>query len=724
MKQDIEYNSRPAYDPDSRYQSDYDDHDDDEDIDPLDSVESEQLLSKLLEWRQQARIAHADNRMEQALDEDFYDGLQWSQEEIDAMEERGQAPLVFNEIKPAIDWIIGTEKRTRVDWKVLPRNKDDSAGAESKTKLLKYVSDINKAAFERSRAFGESSKVGVSWLEDGIRGDESDEPLFSRHESWRNVWYDPMSVSRDLSDARFLFREKWVDLDISEAMFPERKEKLKQASFAADLFSEQDDEFYDSALYYKTDNQGRPVGRRSTVDDATFSVNNRRERVKLIEMWYRQPCACQVMRVGISPLMTPEYRNKLEMMRGREVDNNNDDMTQALNDGYASLYDTIKMKIRCAMFVEGALLQDMPSPYKHDRFPLTPIWCYRRARDNAPYGVIRNQRDPQTDLNKQRSKAQFILSVNQVLMEKGAVDDKEELREEAAAPDGIIEYKAGKKLEFRKDIRLAEEHIMLQRQDGEYIRSVSGVTGENLGQETNATSGKAINARQLQGAVTTAELFDNLRYAMQIQGENQLSMVEQFYTEPKIIRITGDRGHREYVSLNNPMVDDQGFTNVENDIAASKADFVIDEQDYRESTRQAMFETMMNMIGNLAQLSPEVALSFLDLVIDMSDIPGKEELVNRIRQITGQTDPDDDSDEAEQRAQAKQLQEEQQGQIDQLLQDLAIAKEQSEVKKSNAEAEGSRLDVLNKAVDVASKISANPEVAAVADNLAEGGEIQ
>ena len=32
-----------------------------------------------------------------------------------ALIEPGQAPLVFNEVKPTIDWIIGTERRTRVD---------------------------------------------------------------------------------------------------------------------------------------------------------------------------------------------------------------------------------------------------------------------------------------------------------------------------------------------------------------------------------------------------------------------------------------------------------------------------------------------------------------------------------------------------------------------------------------------------------------------------------
>jgi hypothetical protein len=105
------------------------------------------------------------------------------------------------------------------------------------------------------------------------------------------------------------------------------------------------------------------------------------------------------------------------------------------------------MQMYVAIMTESDLIHDEPSPYRHNRFPFTPVWCYRRARDNAPYGVIRRQRDPQEDINKRGSKALFILSSNQIQMEKGAVDDLDDLRLEAARPDGIIVTNKGKALE-------------------------------------------------------------------------------------------------------------------------------------------------------------------------------------------------------------------------------------------------------------------------------------
>ena len=105
----------------------------------LDSPAAEELLQKLQDWYDSEWQRQGPNRFQMALDEDFYDGMQWSEEDAAALIERGQAPLVFNEVKPTIDWIIGTERRTRVDYKILPREKEDTKPAEIKTKLLKYL---------------------------------------------------------------------------------------------------------------------------------------------------------------------------------------------------------------------------------------------------------------------------------------------------------------------------------------------------------------------------------------------------------------------------------------------------------------------------------------------------------------------------------------------------------------------------------------------------------
>jgi hypothetical protein len=669
----------------------------------LDNPKNREILSRVEDWWYQARLVQSESRYQQAIDDDFYDGLQWSEEDKREVESRGQAPLVFNEVKRSIDWIIGTERRTRIDYKVYPRTDDDRKSGEVKTSLMKYISDVNKTAFMRSRAFADAARVGIGWLEDSFRTDPTEEPIFSRSESWRNMWYDHLSIEPDLSDARYVFRAKWVDQDIAETYFPERKERIQKVARKHDLYGgSDDDEFFLSQLYYVTDNNGRPQSRTSYIEDAQGAVQNRRPRVRLVECWYRMP-------VKSTFISSKEY----PQIHGDEF--SKDDHQSLLDDEYISVHDGIRTKVFCAVFVEGTLLQNMESPFKHDSFPFTPVWGFKRKRDGAAYGVIRNQRDPQEDLNKRRSKAQFILSANQILAEEGAFLDKEEAREEAAAPDGILEYKKGYKVDLRRDNSLAREHIMLEQSDKEYIRDVAGVTGENLGEQTNATSGKAIQARQNEGTTSTTELFDNLRYATQLQGEKTLSMIEQTYTDDKVIRIIGERGAAEYLELNKQTENEYGEIEIENDITATKADFVVDATNYNETVRAAMFEQLIDMVG---KLDPTVAFQMLDLVFDMSDIPGKEEIVARIRKLNGETDPNaEETPEyiAEQEAKAQQQQEQEALAKEQMM--IAMAQGRADLQDTQTDTVSKQVETMQKAMEVAQVALADPTAAVTTDEI-------
>lgn len=211
-----------------------------------------------------------------------------------------------------------------------------------------------------------------------------------------------------------------------------------------------------------------------------------------------------------------------------------------------------------------------------------------------------------------------------------------------------------------------------------------------MGRESNAQSGKAILARQDQGHAVTAELFDNLRMSIQLVGEITLSLIEQYYTDRKVVRVLGDRGQAQYVTINEPQEDGSLL----NDITARQADFQVDAMNFSASARQAAFESMMNMIGQLG--NPEAALALLDLAVDLSDIPGKDEMVKRIRAMTGQKDPDqaDDDPQRMEEAQAEQGRAQQEAELQAALQQLEIAERQAKVAKANAEAKAKEAGIV------------------------------
>ncbi len=556
-----------------------------------------------------------ENRNEQSLDVNFYDNEQWTEEEKAVLRERGQVPLVYNVIATTLNWLIGSERRNRTDFKVLPRKKESGRAAELKTQLLKYISDTSNSEFAKSRAFQDMVKVGVGWLESGAQDTDDGEPVFDRFESWRNMIWDSTAQEYDLSDARYVARHKWLDEDVAVAIRQTREAMIREST--AEISHDADDlgdEHMDSVEDFYAD--GDLVYNRGDLFGDVA-----RPRVRMVEMWFTLPVMTKRLSGG-------EFSGEI-------FDQFSPGHMQSLQSGEADLVKRPMMRMHVALMTSVGFIHVSESPYRHNNYPFTPMWCYRRDKDGMPYGVIRGLRDIQQDINKRASKALHILSTNKVIMEKGAVDDLEAFEEEVSRPDGILVVNDGKRLDLNADRELAPAHLELMSRSIAMIQQQSGVTDESLGRTTNATSGKAIIARQDQGALATAAIYDNQRHAHKLHGEKMLSLIEQFMSEKKQFRITNSRGVPTYVTVNDGLP--------ENDIVRTKADFVISEDQWSVTNRESRLNTLLQAMGSV-QLPPEAFMAILDLLVEMMDVPFRDEIVARIRNITGMKDPEADPD--------------------------------------------------------------------------------
>ncbi len=560
---------------------------------------------------------HAEARAEMAEDEAFYDNDQWAPEDRKTLEERGQEALVLNVTAQSINWILGTERRGRTDFKVLPRRKDGAKGAERKSQILKWLSDVNRSEFSNSRAFAETVKAGLGWLECGVQDDADGEPIYDRMETWRNIIWDSAATEMDLSDARFIFRTKFMDGDAVKAMFPGRDVVIDMAANGRHDYGPFLDSHGDEAM----------DSLEASREAADISVGTRQEfgegfrtRLRVVEAWYREPRQENRMRGG-------EFNGEL-------FDPGAIGHYLALQRGDAEIVKRLTWRMHVMIMTSAGVLWHSPSPYRHNAYPFTPIWGYRRASDGMPYGVIRGMKGAQKDINKRFSKALAILSSNKILMEEGAVDNVDDLIEEVSNPNAVIVHKTGKRIELAVDRDLAAPHLQIMQMSVGMIQSLSGVTDESLGRTTNASSGKAITARQEQGALATAPIFDNLRYARQVHGEKLLSLTEQFMTDERQFRVTNSRGQATYITINDGTP--------ENDILRTKADYIISEDAWNATIRQGQAEALFELMAQLAPVAPQVVLVLLDLVIEAMDVPARDEIVKRIRSTTGQEDPDAD----------------------------------------------------------------------------------
>jgi len=654
----------------------------------------EERHEQRINWFLAEASRQAVNRAMRAKCESFYDSEQYDHEDAQALRDRGQNPVVYNEVKPTIDFLIGTERRSRIDFYVVAEgdSDEDSQDAINKTKLLKYLEDTNMAPFERSEAWDDCVKSGLGWLEVGLRGDKSNVPIFIGSSPWRDNLHDSRA-KKDMSDARYHFRVKVVDLDVAEALFPDKKEQLRAVCQDGDNVSQFRGVFGLNGIIAGLDS----FDTRSRSDDdfdSLHTVNvvdmfNARPRVMLIECWSREP-----------------VRRKPDA---------------------SGMGDPIRFKVRVAIMTELDTLLEAWSPFKHDRFPFIPVWAYRNKRTGMPYSPIMPLLGPQEALNHRMSRSLWEASANQVEIEKGAYDpevmDIDDLREELNSPDGMPIFEngalSGGKVRTRQNQGEAQKQLMLAEQDRLALRAMSSVNEENRGLQSSATSRVAMDAKAERGSVGTAELFDNALLARQLEGEIVLSLAEQFIVQPMTIRVAGEQGSGKFdrVKINEPGFDDEGNPTYLNDITARRAHFVVGEQAWKQSYAEAAFASLMDVLTQLAAAAPQVVVNLLDVVFEMHpNLPRKKAILERIRAINGQSDPDG------QITPEQQQQRQQQAQMAQMQFELQMAKLKADVElvkakglSMNTDAIVKRVTALYEAAQAAQVLMAGPAMSPTAD---------
>lgn len=156
----------------------------------------------------------------------YYDGDQLDAPKLRALTRSRQPRVIRNEIKPAINGLLGVLQQARVDPKAFPRNPQNEEQADVATKALRYVGDKNK--FHKTKI-----DVAENHLIEGIACaivsiDANDDPLITR--IMEDEWiYDPRARQADFADAAFKGVGKWMYEGDVAAMYPHFADDLSQS---------------------------------------------------------------------------------------------------------------------------------------------------------------------------------------------------------------------------------------------------------------------------------------------------------------------------------------------------------------------------------------------------------------------------------------------------------------------------------------------------------------
>ena len=530
----------------------------------------------------------------------FYDGEQWTESEKLALDKSAQAPIVINKIATKIDSVSGNEisSRTRVAYRSRTGEQNEENTARALTDLALYVAEKNDQSIELSNMFKAGLITGVGWLDIGVKNNGNIPYIFNNAENELNVIFDVRSRNLDYSDARFVAREKWLDIPTLQALFKEKANPVIKE------------------LQAHSYNQNYGFSFNEELTSAEEYLNTQEQRAKVVEVQFKQT----------EKLYT--VTNKL----GQSF--STFDKTLAYKEKENDVTETFNYRTYLVYFTEHTVLEFKALDYDFNDFTLVPFFFKRKRTTGEPYGLVKSAIDPQKEYNKRRSKALHLLNTVQVIADVDAVEDPNILAREAARPDGVILKRPGKDLKILRNAELANSQVTIMNQATADIQETTGVFDDRLGKKTDAVSGVAIAQRQIASTNNQMFAFDNLRKVKKQLGRMVLSLIRQYFTSEMIINITDDISVPKLVSLNKAATDEQGNPIFDennklvkiNDV--SFGDFDIHVEEVKDALSSQEYE--LNQL--LALKSAGVAIPN-DLLIESTSLKSKDKIISTNQQL-------------------------------------------------------------------------------------------
>lgn len=554
---------------------------------------------------------------------DYYDGNQLDAEVLQRQRELGIPPAIEPLIKPTIDAVLGLEVKQRTDWKVVPD--DDETGdevAEALNHKLNQAERHAKADASCSEAFRGQIGVGLGWVEVSRDSDPFKYPYRCRAIHRNEIFWDFLSKEPDLSDARYLVRRKWTDLELALLMFPKHKDLLSSVGSGwkgldFDTLTPDGGTSTDLAMSWDME-RGWSVEEQEWRDLEAG-------RVCLFEVWYRQW-------VRVKVIKTPD---------GRVVEfDRKDERHQIAVSLGAEIIDAVVGKVRLAWFCGPHLLSDEPTPYRHHHFPYVPFFGFREDRTGVPYGMIRGMIFLQDEVNARISKMQWLLSARSTIRTDGiVVQDDEEFRQMVGRPDAdiildpAVSSQPGARFDIERNFELNRQQFDRLQDAREGIKRVSGVTASFEGNtQSSATSGIAVNSLIEQSVQAITDILDNFKAARMQVGDLLLSLIVQDSKPNERVNLPKTVTRDEHqIALNVPVTDENtGIELLNNDVQRTKLKVTLEDVPSTPSFRAQQLAAMSEAFKSMPQRYQEATMPFL---FALMDVPNKQEVLEVIRNL-------------------------------------------------------------------------------------------
>jgi len=570
-------------------------------------------LKQWTRYQQVRDMGHADFVKKADRCNDFFRGQQWNPIDVAMLKMARRPALTINKILSTISNVMGEQIQNRTDISFQPRSGAPVETAETLTKVFRQIADSNQLDWKRSDVFCDGIITSRGFFDtrldftDAMSGEVRIERL-----NPKNVLIDPDAEDYDPDTWNDVITTKWVTWQDVEMLYGKDKaEGLKGRGTSMFPYG------YDS-IDHERDRFGRPNSDNLYISAGSDTSVQR--NVRLIERQYRE-------------LSRQEHFVDLATGDLRPVPDNWSKQRIAMAQQQFNLGLTKKMvkRIKWVVTADNEVLHEEWSPYKH--FTVVPYFPY--FRHGKTIGLVENLLDPQEYLNKVTSQELHVINTTANSgwkVKSGALTNMtiEELEQRGAETGLVVELNDMDGLDKILPNQTPSGLDRFSYKAEEHIKSISGVSDYQTGNAREDVSAKAVALNQNRGAITLAGPSDSLQRTDYFLARNVLSMVQEFYTEPRIMNITSNRltGDTEEVQVNTP---DPYTGSIVHDLTIGEYDVIVANTPARETLEDSQFEQAISLREMGVNIPDET-------LIENSRLNRRSDIIKQMREEAQSTD--------------------------------------------------------------------------------------
>lgn len=579
-------------------------------------------------------------------------GEQWPEEVKSAREKEGRPCLTINRCPSFLRQVVNDSRINSPQIKVKPVDDDaDPETAEILGGLIRNIEYSSQADVAYDTALDSSASCGMGFFK--IVTDYCDEQSFNQDIYIRRITnplsivFDTYGESLDGSDWNHAAEVEWLPDAQFERKYGKSVEKKSFAGEAIDNIQHDDSDLIRIASFWHVDEE----------EEKLLMLSN----------------GFVISEVGFNK-KHPDFDVPFRVVA--------DDMGLVVARERKGTKRTVKQYVCGSDIIE---INDWSGKW----IPIVPVFGEEVFVDGKRYlkSLIRDIKDPQRMFNYWRTASTELVALapkTPFIGPSGAFDtDADKWATANVKSHAFIEYDGSQMPQRQPFVGVPAGVIQEALNAADDMKSIIGLYDASLGARSNETSGKAINARKVEGDISTFHFIDNLAKSIAHGGRILVDLIPKIYDTERVIRIIGVDGETKNIPLKKP-TEHKGVERIF-ELGVGKYDVAVDTGPSFTTQREETAQQMMELLRSYPAAAPVIG----DLLAKNLNWPDADVISKRLKAMLPQHlqgDEDESSLPPEAVQQINMLKKQMQGMGQQMQQGMG------EFKKVLAELESIKSD--------------------------------